>query len=1150
MLYNKDKKYTLKYITNNGEQKQIEYTPEEDMSVPQIIGMLKTKDKDFFKLLKESKFDKISKEIFNKGKQDGMTKSDADAIAASIGRKKYGKEKFSKMAEKGKKTEDTEKDKVRFDGGELNVVESNLTPTEFDEYIQDIEDTFEGNTFISVPMSVSWYNDLQKVEIYSSDVNEPSKFVYYTEDYDTINDETTYTIYDGNELGESKEITEDKITTPSGEYTSDELKDKGAKVRQAFKDFWNNKISGKDLEDIKRQSKLSQGELDSIQYDASREVDNKMEAKNKDVKGIFDKKDVKSYLQDIGRVVANTIQQTAKNINIEIPTSGTLMSNNTVIQYVLPVSRFTGDLIGLGEEIGKNLKATLESGRVKDVKCVPEHRKNKQVLILSIIGPNIAKVIGESVDKELKHPELNNNIKDFYTSSFSGDDLGDNINNSVTFLQLYRALKNKKDIYKLLGTGDSTVRERVFRELARILNTDYMYVYNIWQSGVVDGQPNVIKEDKEKIGKVMNKMKKVEAENNNGTLSVDLNTGVLPVVDVDMYSMSDMINDYDVSQEELDEIVMDNAPEFVQDTVSDVLPGATIKATSVYHPQQYNFGGDELEFTLTCDRGSFETLKEQTVQNSSFASFLKKNYSSRSGFISSMADNIDDFNTQDEWKQVVQVIMFNVPENVIQYNNENFVDKFIDTLGTNYTLIDDEDNLDESVEYMSKADFDKLPKDYKTTVGDIIKTSAFRGEDPEVVRKKYKDLGYDETDSMVMTNDGKGGTVLKPVKIQEDSSESDNVDVVSYNVTNGGYDNNEETMYGKLSDGNYFVYMPEADTVEIYDCEPSELIDILYADREEVSDEERTKAYNDFFEQHNVDTLMSGKLLDKINKLYFGNDEDDEDDLFESKTTENSEADKLIKDYFNYKMDLPTLHKKLRQLFGNMKDAVEYLHDNETRVKNMKESKLQEDDEEEMEDVDSEGEGEDTTQTQENIEQAVQNLGGITEEEKFSIDTIASTVNVLITDEQSAIDGYNSFLKQCEDTLPEELYDTIKNEIDEIIQDEEDHINKLTVIKEALNIEDTSEKVTESNSDKSEFKYKVGDMVLYKGKKYKITDTISGHTWEGQTAEDEEDEVDKFDTHTFTEHTDAHYEIQNPDDETDWGYVEAKTLESQSKLIK
>ena len=51
----------------------------------------------------------------------------------------------------------------------------------------------------------------------------------------------------------------------------------------------------------------------------------------------------------------------------------------------------------------------------------------------------------------------------------------------------------------------------------------------------------------------------------------------------------------------------------------------------------------------------------------------------------------------------------------------------------------------------------------------------------------------------------------------------------------------------------------------------------------------------------------------------------------------NSEADKLIKDYFNYKMDLETLHNKLEKLFGNKKDAVEYLRKNENRVKSLKE---------------------------------------------------------------------------------------------------------------------------------------------------------------------------------------------------------------------
>jgi hypothetical protein len=56
---------------------------------------------NFLNSLNES-FDTVSKDILNKGKRKGMTKDRADAIAANIGRKKYGKEKFQKMAQAGK----------------------------------------------------------------------------------------------------------------------------------------------------------------------------------------------------------------------------------------------------------------------------------------------------------------------------------------------------------------------------------------------------------------------------------------------------------------------------------------------------------------------------------------------------------------------------------------------------------------------------------------------------------------------------------------------------------------------------------------------------------------------------------------------------------------------------------------------------------------------------------------------------------------------------------------------------------------------------------------------------------------------------------------------------------------------------------------
>lgn len=101
-----------------------------------------------------------------------------------------------------------------------------------------------------------------------------------------------------------------------------------------------------------------------------------------------------------------------------------------------------------------------------------------------------------------------------------------------------------------------------------------------------------------------------------------------------------------------------------------------------------------------------------------------------------------------------------------------------------------------------------------------------------------------------------------------------------------------------------------------------------------------------------------------------------------------------------------------------------------------------------------EGTGEDQTQTQEDVEQAVSEVENPTEEDKLAVETTNSTIDVLIVDEQSAIDGYNSFLKQAKETLIPSLYQVLEKEINEIIADEEDHINKLNTIKSAFHLED------------------------------------------------------------------------------------------------
>lgn len=65
------------------------------------------------------------------------------------------------------------------------------------------------------------------------------------------------------------------ITTPCGEFTYEELKEIEAKVKQDFKDYWNDKIDVFELEKRKKEMldnhKITIGQLLSLQYTAAQE---------------------------------------------------------------------------------------------------------------------------------------------------------------------------------------------------------------------------------------------------------------------------------------------------------------------------------------------------------------------------------------------------------------------------------------------------------------------------------------------------------------------------------------------------------------------------------------------------------------------------------------------------------------------------------------------------------------------------------------------------------------------------------------------------------------------------------------------------------------------------------------------------------------
>ena len=71
-------------------------------------------------------------------------------------------------------------------------------------------------------------------------------------------------------------------------------------------------------------------------------------------------------------------------------------------------------------------------------------------------------------------------IKNWYTHYYETDELGQEINSMATFNDLYRALVDGRDVYDVIGVGDSLVRERLFEELAILLGVSYNDVYNMW----------------------------------------------------------------------------------------------------------------------------------------------------------------------------------------------------------------------------------------------------------------------------------------------------------------------------------------------------------------------------------------------------------------------------------------------------------------------------------------------------------------------------------------------------------------------------------------------------------------------------------------------------------------------------------------------
>ena len=73
-------------------------------------------------------------------------------------------------------------------------------------------------------------------------------------------------------------------------------------------------------------------------------------------------------------------------------------------------------------------------------------------------------------------------IKEFYLNKYPYDKVGEELNKNATFIGLLNCLYEGNDVYEYIGVGDSVIRERLFGNLADLLDKPYEYVYDLWLS--------------------------------------------------------------------------------------------------------------------------------------------------------------------------------------------------------------------------------------------------------------------------------------------------------------------------------------------------------------------------------------------------------------------------------------------------------------------------------------------------------------------------------------------------------------------------------------------------------------------------------------------------------------------------------------------
>lgn len=137
--------------------------------------------------------------------------------------------------------------------------------------------------------------------------------------------------------------------------------------------------------------------------------------------------------------------------------------------------------------------------------------------------------------------------------------------------------------------------------------------------------------------------------------SEEMNSNLIPYINVSIYGNEDLY-DFIYTNEQLDKVIIDTYEPLMREALKEVLPSADIKCTSVYHPKYYNYSNDEVNFDLTFNVDEFNALEQKVIyDNPDIDNILHEKFKSYDGFHSFMADNLEDYEQQEDFRKIATV---------------------------------------------------------------------------------------------------------------------------------------------------------------------------------------------------------------------------------------------------------------------------------------------------------------------------------------------------------------------------------------------------------------------------------------------------------------------------------------------------------------